>query len=76
VKEGVNGFVLDCEDVEAWAERLTWCLEHRDELAAMGEASQCMVEPFSSEAGAARMAEFAREIAQSAPIMRETAEAL
>jgi glycosyltransferase involved in cell wall biosynthesis len=58
VEEGVNGFLLNCEEIDRWAERMAWCLEHRDRLASMGEASRRMVEPFSNVAGAARVAEF------------------
>jgi glycosyltransferase involved in cell wall biosynthesis len=62
VREGINGFVLDCDDVDGWAARMEWCLAHRAELPGMGLASRQLVERFSSQAGAARMAEYTEEL--------------
>ncbi len=75
VRDGVNGFVLDCEDLDSWAERINWCLEHRAELPVMGAASRKLVEQFSSVAGAARVAEFTRELVQASPVIHEMSEA-
>jgi glycosyltransferase involved in cell wall biosynthesis len=39
VTEGVEGWVVPIRSPEAIVERLTWAVEHRSELAAMGEAA-------------------------------------
>jgi len=40
VEEGRNGFVVPIRSAERIAERLAWCLEHRDHLRAMGDAAR------------------------------------
>ena len=40
VEEGRNGFVVPIRSPERIAERLAWCLEHRDQLRAMGDAAR------------------------------------
>jgi len=37
VEEGKNGFLVNVGDVDAIVERLQWCLNHPDELAAMSQ---------------------------------------
>ena len=44
VQEGVNGFLVPPRDARALAERMSWCLQHPDQLAAMGEASRRLCE--------------------------------
>ncbi len=40
IEEGGNGFVVPIRSPERIAERLEWCLQHRDQLRAMGEAAR------------------------------------
>jgi glycosyltransferase involved in cell wall biosynthesis len=40
IQPGRNGWIVPIRDTEALAERLQWCLEHLDELAAMRAASR------------------------------------
>lgn len=39
VRDGINGWLTKPGDVESLAERLAWCLDHPDPVAAMGLAS-------------------------------------
>lgn len=42
VRQGVNGFVYPCGDVDALAARLSWFVAHPDERAAMGRAAHAI----------------------------------
>ncbi len=39
IREGVDGFVLEPDDVDGLAEKIDWCATHRRELLAMGDAA-------------------------------------
>lgn len=40
VREGENGWVVPVNDVSALAERMAWCVDHRAQLAGMGQAAR------------------------------------
>lgn len=64
VEDGVNGYIVDCEDINDWTRRMLWCIDHRQDLSSLGAASRRMIEPFSSTAGAAKMAGFTHDLLQ------------
>lgn len=43
VREGESGFVVPAGDVRALAEKLRWCIDHRDRLPEMGTAARAAV---------------------------------
>lgn len=47
MQDGVHGFIVPIRDSPAIAERLAWGLDHRAELAAMGEAAAAQARLFS-----------------------------
>lgn len=44
VTEGTEGFVVPARNVDALAERILWCYQHRDQTKAMGRAARIKVE--------------------------------
>jgi glycosyltransferase involved in cell wall biosynthesis len=49
IVDGVHGFIVPIRDPEAIAERLSWGVDHREELASMGEAAAARARRFSWE---------------------------
>ncbi|WP_072622572.1 glycosyltransferase family 4 protein [Spirulina major] len=47
--DGVEGWLIPAGDAEAIASRLQWCVEHPDELAAMGRAARRRAEIYTWE---------------------------
>ncbi|HEX5732542.1 MAG TPA: glycosyltransferase family 4 protein [Blastocatellia bacterium] len=47
--DGEHGFIVPIRDAEAIAEKLTWGIEHRADLAAMGEAAAARARHFTWE---------------------------
>jgi hypothetical protein len=39
-----TGFVVPSKNVDALAERILWCSQHRDELVAMGQSARSKIE--------------------------------
>lgn len=56
VENGESGFVLDCEDVDGFAETMRFFVEHPEQIPAFGGRSRQMVERFSVDRGAERLA--------------------
>ena len=52
VRDGENGFVLDCEDVDGFAGRMQFFLGRPELVRQFGQRSRELVRPFSAEAGA------------------------
>lgn len=52
VREGENGFIVDCEDPAGFAERMRFFAEHSEEIRRYGSRSRELVRPYSAEAGA------------------------
>lgn len=48
IKNGVEGFIFPSEDVQALANQITWCVEHRPDLGPMGEKARIVYEKFFS----------------------------
>ena len=44
ISEGEEGFIVDIRNVEALAERILWCYEHRRELALMRPKARRLAE--------------------------------
>jgi glycosyltransferase involved in cell wall biosynthesis len=49
MREGEHGFIVPVRDAEALANRLGWAIEHRNELASMGNAAAKQARTFSWE---------------------------
>jgi glycosyltransferase involved in cell wall biosynthesis len=49
IDQGAQGFLIPIRSTEAIAERLIWGMDHRDELAAMGEAAAARARLFTWE---------------------------
>ncbi|HEY0038101.1 MAG TPA: glycosyltransferase family 4 protein, partial [Longimicrobium sp.] len=47
IDDGEQGFLVPIRDVDALAERLLWCYEHREELQAMRAAARTRAERFT-----------------------------
>ena len=47
ITEGKEGFIVEPRRPDLLVERIRWCLEHRDELAAMREAARATAEQFT-----------------------------
>ena len=47
IEHGTHGFIVPIRDAGAIAERISWGMDHRDELAAMGEAAARRAREFS-----------------------------
>lgn len=62
VKEDRNGFVLDCEDVSGFADKMAWFHEHPEQIQEFGKHSRAMVQPFSTELGAVRFRNYVAEL--------------
>jgi glycosyltransferase involved in cell wall biosynthesis len=54
VEETGNGFLLDCEDVEGFATKMQFFVEHVDQIEPFGQRSWELVQPFSAPQGAQR----------------------
>jgi glycosyltransferase involved in cell wall biosynthesis len=49
MEDGKHGFIVPIRDAEAIAERIVWGMDHRAELAAMGEAAALRARQFTWE---------------------------
>jgi glycosyltransferase involved in cell wall biosynthesis len=49
VRDGVDGWTIPIRSPESIAEKLTWGLEHREDLAMMGRAAACRAREFTWE---------------------------
>jgi len=47
VKDGEAGWILPVADRQALEERLSWCLTHREKLAAMRDAARAVAEMYT-----------------------------
>jgi GalNAc-alpha-(1->4)-GalNAc-alpha-(1->3)-diNAcBac-PP-undecaprenol alpha-1,4-N-acetyl-D-galactosaminyltransferase len=50
IKDGVNGFLVPLHDMEIFAQRLKWLIEHPQEASQMGYAAKASIQRFSNEA--------------------------
>ena len=57
IREAVDGFVLEPDDVEGLADRITWCAENRSRLVEMGEMAHQRAQEFSWSAHQTRLGE-------------------
>jgi glycosyltransferase involved in cell wall biosynthesis len=57
VEDNGNGFLLDCEDVEGFAAKMRFFVEHVDRIEPFGQRSWELVQPFSTARGAERFRE-------------------
>jgi alpha-maltose-1-phosphate synthase len=55
IRNGTDGFVLEADDVQGLADKISWCAEHRGELVQMGRAAHERAQEFSWEAHTARL---------------------
>ena len=55
IREGVDGFVLQPDDVTGLAEKIAWCAEHRTDLLAMGQHAHEQSKQFSWNAHRERL---------------------
>ena len=55
IREGVDGFVLEPDDVSGLANKLEWCATHREELVEMGRCARERALEFSWSAHADRL---------------------
>jgi starch synthase len=55
IREGVDGFVLDPDDVEGLASRISWFAEHREHVCEMGAAAHARSQELSWEAHQQRL---------------------
>jgi glycosyltransferase involved in cell wall biosynthesis len=62
ILEGHNGFCCQADDVGAFADRMLWMIDNRQELSRMGEYSQELAGACSAEVGAAQFSEMLREV--------------
>ena len=65
IREGVDGFVLQPDDVDGLADRISWCAEHRNELVQMGRAAHERAQEFSWGAHATRLGVVLRSLESS-----------
>jgi len=56
IAKGVEGFIVPIRDPDAIASRLSWAIDHRDDLAAMGAAAARKARQFTWERFRARVA--------------------
>lgn len=57
VRDGVSGFVIPAGDPQALADKLQWCVDHRDRLPEMGGAARAAVSGLTWEAYEKKAAE-------------------
>lgn len=50
IREGVDGFVLEPDDIDGLAHKIAWCAEHRNELVTMGREAHERAQQFSWKA--------------------------
>ncbi len=55
VREGKNGFTFDPFQVEDLASKLSWCMEHVEELPQMGKASLALIQRYNPQQVAKEM---------------------
>lgn len=48
IKEGEDGLIFESEDAEGLAEKIRWCIEHRDRLEQMGKNARRIYERYFS----------------------------
>ena len=65
IREGVDGFVLQPDDVDGLANKIAWCAEHRGELVQMGRAAHERAQEFSWGAHRDRLAVLLNGITES-----------
>lgn len=49
IQEGVHGFIVPIRDPQALADRIVWCLDHRERLAEMGHQAAIRAREFTWE---------------------------
>ncbi len=57
IREGVDGFVLEPDDVTGLAQKIAWCAEHRTQLTEMGRAAHEHAKLFSWDGHRERLRE-------------------
>ena len=62
IEDGANGWVLPLGDAAALAERMTWCVQNRDAVAAMRPKARAAAERQSWEAYRLRLANLLRTL--------------
>lgn len=62
VRDGVSGFVIPAGDPQALAEKLRWCVDHRERLPEMGAAARAAVSGLTWEAYETKASETIRTI--------------
>lgn len=66
VNDNVNGYRLDCEDVDGFAAKMLGFCEHPEQIERFGKKSREIVRRFSTEEGAARFFECVNATMESA----------
>ncbi|PEN12614.1 hypothetical protein CRI94_13950 [Longibacter salinarum] len=49
ISENESGWILPAEDTDAWVDRMTWCIHHRDDVASMAPKARRDAQPYSWE---------------------------
>lgn len=62
IEEGASGWVVPVADAGALAERMAWCVEHRDAVRAMGPAARAAAERHDWESYRARFSTLIRQL--------------
>lgn len=67
IEEGLNGWVVPPANAAALAERMAWCVENRDQVAAMRPRARAAAERYSWDRYASRLAQVFARILGEAP---------
>lgn len=65
IEEGVNGFVVEAQSVDALVEKILWCTENRSKLPQMGDAARRTAKEYSWEAYGDRLAMIMTDIIEN-----------
>ena len=49
VTQGESGWILPAEDIDAWVEQMSWCVEHPEEVGALALKAHRDAQPYSWE---------------------------
>jgi glycosyltransferase involved in cell wall biosynthesis len=70
--DGIHGFIVPIRSSEAIADKLTWAMEHRPELAQMGEAAGLQARLFTWERFRAGVREAYKKMVYPEPVEAQT----
>jgi glycosyltransferase involved in cell wall biosynthesis len=68
VTPGESGWILPPEDVDAWVEQMSWCMNHREDVERMATKARKDAQPYSWERYRERVAHHLTDLLTDSPV--------